>query len=292
MTITVDLPILVNIFQSVRNLEAGNQNLQTEIRDLRTDFTTRLEALEAQLAFQPPIQSLAGVNPNLSQELADDTTHVHGDLGTQEEDDVEEAFRIQMDDRLSEDVRPHEDDPAQEANLTREGENNPAHQDDTAHNDLTGKDEREATDINGSSPSIDEGITLVAQPVVPPPAAGTKRKRTVRDAPARNNYLGFMVRSSDTQLAENRGEQAKAPSRSESPFDNNVRHDHSLDDIIPAAAPQALQASSRPSAPPRRRETKKAKEAGLDEFVAEKQEDFTIRYDQILLLSNMYKANP
>ncbi|KAH0005890.1 hypothetical protein KCU78_g12621, partial [Aureobasidium melanogenum] len=46
MTVTIDAPVLDDVFQSVRDFEA-------EVRDLRIDFTTRMEASEAQLANYP-----------------------------------------------------------------------------------------------------------------------------------------------------------------------------------------------------------------------------------------------
>lgn len=204
MTVTIAVPILASIYQSVRDLE-------TEVRNLEATFSTRLEALEAQLARQTTIQSPSDTTiqsppdttTDLPQDIADDITLAPEDLG-------DEDLHVQIDDRS------HSDGLAPKDVIS--------HRDDLA---LTHEEEL-----------IHEEGTAMAEPVIPPPTAGHKRKRTVRDAPARINNSGFIFRSSDAQLAEKRSEHAKAPSRSESPFDNNDRPEPSSD-VIPAVRPRS-----------------------------------------------------
>ncbi|KAG9526424.1 hypothetical protein KCU93_g5520, partial [Aureobasidium melanogenum] len=266
MTITVDIPMLANIFQSTHDLRTEVHNLQMEIRDLRTDFSTRLEAVEAQLARQPTIQSASNAIFNLSQNIVEDTTLAHEDPAHQEEDWInDENLYVQMDDRLDHDDLPQQGDIIQEDedivtqediitcthNIVRNHEeivthtqqDDVTHEDDFTHNHEDGvtQGDRESlahevgqSTVTSSSPSVDGGITVVTQPVVPAPAAGIKRKRTVRHTPAYINRSGFMIRSSDDQLAEKRNGEAEGPSGFESPFDDNDDRDDSSDGFVPA----------------------------------------------------------
>ncbi|KAG9752146.1 hypothetical protein KCU73_g6174, partial [Aureobasidium melanogenum] len=290
MTITVDIPMLANIFQSTHDLRTEVHSLQLEIRDLRTDFSTRLEAVEAQLAQQPTIQSPSNAIVNLSQDLVEDTTVA------QEEDRLdEEDLHVQMDDRLDHDDLPQQGDIVQEdedivtqediitrtQNIVRNHEEIVTHtQQDNGDRESLAHEDGQGT-VDSSSPSVDRGITGVAEPVIslPPAAAGIKRKRTIHDAPAYINRSGFMTRSSDAQVAEKRNGEAKGPSRSKSPFDNNDDRDESLDGVDeippkPPVRPQLPPSTSTQTVPPRR---PRAEEARLDEFVTPKAEDFTIR---------------
>lgn len=304
MTITVDIPMLANIFQSTHNLRTEVHNLQMEIRDLRTDFSTRLEAVEAQLARQPTIQSAPNVTADLPQDFADGPALRHDNSVRQEEDLTLEDIVTQEDvttgtqeDNIvhdDEDLSTHtqqdvvvtqEDARTSEEDLTHENAVTHTHEDreKLAREDGQGS-------INSSSPSVDGGITVVAKPVVPVPAAGTKRKRTVRDTPAYINRSGFMIRSSDDQLAEKRNGEAEGPSRLESPFDNNDDRDDSSDGVDeippkPPVRPQLPPSTSTQTVRPRR---PRAEEAGLDRFVAPKPGESTRRYDQRLM--SMYKA--
>lgn len=294
MTVTVAVPILASIYQSVRGLE-------TEIRDLRVQLFTRLEALET----QPTNQSPSNVVTSPAQDVTDDTTLAYENLGSQGEDRVDKNLRDQ-DDGVQDDLT-YENDLVHGDNLTqRDGiiqedgityedgithEENTTHEENLAHKDEDGlarEDDHRTTSLVGSSPSVDEGITAVAERVIPPPTAGHKRKRTVHDASGRVNHSGFIFRSSDAQLVEKRSEHIRGPSRSESPFDNNHRPEPSSDEI-PAARPRSPPSLIQEQARQRGRKSKKAKEDGLDQFVASKPEDFTIRYDHRLL--DVFKAD-
>ncbi|KAH0360408.1 hypothetical protein KCU65_g9396, partial [Aureobasidium melanogenum] len=316
-TVTIAIPMLDNIFQSVRHLE-------DELRNV----STRLGALELQLAQQTKQSPLNITDP--PRDLVDDTTFGHEDLVHQEEDHINDVnLHVQIDDRLrrddfahtqqddiiqedeniitQEDVFTHtqednigddheenvthtqqdditqedEDVPSQEDDIARTQNNTVIHnrmdivthsqQDDITHTQPDDVNHEEEETVHDSSPSVDEGITVVTQPLIPQPAAaaaaagGKKRKRTIHDAPAHIDRAGFMIRSSDARLAEKRNGEARGSSRSESPF-------------APARPPKAparpqSPSSSKPKARPRR---PKATEAGLDEFVAPKPEDFTI----------------
>jgi hypothetical protein len=277
-----------------------------EIRDLRTDFSTRLEAVEAQLARQPTIQSASNAVFNLSQNIVEGTTLAHEDPAHQEEDWInDENLYVQMDDRLDHDDLPQEDEDivTQEDIITRTHnivrnheeivthtqQDDVTHEDDFTHNHEDGvtQGDRQSpahevgqSTVTSSSPSVDGGITVVTQPVVPAPAAGIKRKRTVRHTPAYINRSGFMIRSSDDQLAKKRNGEAKGPSRLESPFNDNDDRDDSSDGVDeippkPPARPQPLLTSTQTVRPCRPR----AEEAGLDRFVAPKPGDFIRRYD-------------
>ncbi|KAG9646343.1 hypothetical protein KCU95_g18622, partial [Aureobasidium melanogenum] len=266
MTVTIAIPVLANICQSVRDLEM-------EVHNLRTDFSTRLEALETQLARQQTTRPPSDVITDLPQNIADDTNLEHAILGNQEGNRVdEEDLHVQMDGRF------HENGPAH----THEDNVNHTLEDDVSHTHEDGEGlahEHGQGDVNSSSPSIDEGITGVAKPVISPPPAGAaggkKRKRTIHDAPAYINRSGSKIRSSDAKLAGKRNGEARGPSRSESPFDNDDRDELSdgLDQIPPKPPirPQSP-SSSKPRVRPRR---PGAEEAGLDRFVAHKPGDFT-----------------
>ncbi|KAG9584307.1 hypothetical protein KCU77_g10472, partial [Aureobasidium melanogenum] len=292
MTVTVAVPMLANIFQSTYNLQTEVQNLRTEIRDLRTDFTTRIEALEAQLAWQPTTRPPPDVITDRPQDLVEDATLAHEDRVHHEEDRIDdENLHVQMDDRLDrgdlahtqqDDIIHEDENITHEGTVTHEDVVTRNHEDlftQTQQDDVTHEEEEI---VNSSSPSVDEGITGVAEPVIslPPAAAaagGKKRKRTIHDAPAYINRSGFMTRSSDAQLAEKRNGEAKEPSRSESPFDDNDDRDELSDgvDEIPPKAPARpqLPSMSEPRVGPRRL---RAEEAGLDKFVAPKAESFTV----------------
>ncbi|KAG9675426.1 hypothetical protein KCU95_g18462, partial [Aureobasidium melanogenum] len=323
-TVTIAIPILDNIFQSVRHLE-------DEVRNV----STRLSALELQLAQETTIQSPSNVTANLPHDIADDTTLGHEDP-RQEEDRVDDGnLHVQTNDRFrrhdpahnqqddiiqedeniitQEDVLTHnqednighdheenvthtqQDDIIQEDEdivnqdevLTRTQEMDLSHEDAVTHTQTHEDRESLAREdgqsvIVSSSPSVDVGITVMVKPVVPAPAAaaaataggGKKRKRTIHDAPAHIDRSGFMIRSSDARLAEERNGEVKGPSRSESPFDNSDR-DESSDglDQIPPKPPVGTQLPSS-SKPEVRRRPLRAKEAGLDEFVAPKPGDF------------------
>ncbi|KAH0354330.1 hypothetical protein KCU81_g1519, partial [Aureobasidium melanogenum] len=318
-TVTIAIPILDNIFQSVRHLE-------DEVRNV----STRLSALELQLAQQTK-QSSSNVIADLPHDIADDTTLGHEDP-RQEADRVDDAnLHVQTNDRFRRDDPAHnqQDDIIQEdENITRTQEANINHNHEsvtqqvdanhTQQDDVTQEDENITQEMDlshedavththedresparedgqslivSSSPSVDVGITAMAKPVVPAPAAATaaatagggkKRKRTIHDAPAHIDRSGFMIRSSDARLAEERNGEVKGPSRSESPFDNSNR-DGSSDglDQIPPKPPVGTQSLSS-SKPEVRRRQPRAQEAGLDEFVAPKEEGFTIsRYGRI-----------
>lgn len=107
--------------------------------------------------------------------------------------------------------------------------------------------------VHDSSPSLDEGITVVnlASPL---PVHGKKRKRTAKSAASKSPYInhsGFVVRGSNAQLAQRRHEES-GRSRSESPFDSDNEIQESSDrlDIIPPIRPQpkarASQLKNRP----------------------------------------------
>lgn len=227
MTVTIAIPVLANICQSVRDLEM-------EVHNLRTDFSTRLEALETQLARQQTTRPPSDVITDLPQNIADDTNLEHAILGNQEGNHVdEEDLHVQMDGRFHENgpAHTHEDNVTHEDDITREDvvthrdilihedgstrththEDNVNHtlEDDVSHTHEDGEGlahEHGRGDVNSSSPSIDEGITGVAKPVISPPPAGAaggkKRKRTIHHAPAYINRSGSKIRSSDAQLAE------------------------------------------------------------------------------------------
>ncbi|KAG9744937.1 hypothetical protein KCU73_g8006, partial [Aureobasidium melanogenum] len=284
--------MLANIFQFTHDLRTEVHNLHMEIRDLRTDFSTRLEAVEAQLARQPTIQSASNVTADLPQDFADGPALRHDNLARQEEDLTLEDIVTQEDVTTGtrEDNIVHDDEDLsthtqQDVVVTQEDartyEEDHAHEDAVTHThedrEKLAREDGQGS-INSSSPSVDGGITVVTQPVVPAPAAGIKRKRTVRHTPAYINRSGFMIRSSDDQIAEKRNGEAEGPSRLESPFDNNDDRDDSSDGVDeippkPPVRPQLPPSTSTQTVPPRR---PRAKEAGLDEFVAPKAEDFTI----------------
>ncbi|KAG9958962.1 hypothetical protein KCU61_g7898, partial [Aureobasidium melanogenum] len=284
-------------------------NLRTEIRDLRTDFTTRIEALEAQLARQPTTRPPPDVITVRLQDLVEDATLAHEDRVHQEGDRIDEQnLHVQMDDRLDHDDLTQQDDIIQEDEdiVTREDVITSTQEKEIIHDheksvtrtygesvtqqdDVTHEEEEEA--VNSLSPRVDEGITGVAEPVIPPPPAaaaaagggGKKRKRTIHDAPAYIDRSGFMIRSSDAQLAEKRNGEAKRPSRPESPFDHNDDRDESSDGVeeIPHKAPARPQSSLSPKQRVRPRRPR-AEEAGLDKFVTPKAENFTVsRYGRI-----------
>lgn len=307
-TVTIAIPILDNIFQSVRHLE-------NEVRNV----STRLSTLEVQLAQQTTIQSPSNVTANLPHNIADDTTLGH-------EDRVDDAnLHVQTNNQQDDIIQEDENIITQEDVLTRtqEANINHNHESVTQQDDVTQEDESITQEdtrtqemdlshedavthththegrgspvredgqsvIVSSSPSIDVGITVMVKPVVPAPAAATagggkKRKRTIHDAPAHIDRSGFMIRSSNARLAEERNGEVKGPSRSESPFDNSDR-DESSDglDQIPPKPPVGTQLPSS-SKPEVRRRPPRAKEAGLDEFVAPKPGDFARRYDERLI---------
>ncbi|KAK6008264.1 hypothetical protein QM012_000167 [Aureobasidium pullulans] len=296
MTVSVNIPILNDILQSVHDSQTAIRDLQKEIHGLRTEFATRLQVLETQLVNQSANQSLSDTNTLPAQDVSvvDDTILVREDLGGQEEDRANEGLQVQ--DGL---VHDHEDDDLNHGNvIIHEHEHNhelltqedPVHDQSTTaksdlahkgHDDLNHDDDQVVT--NGSSPSVDAGITI-SRIMIPPSvttaaaiSGNKKRKRTVHDAQARVINSGFIIRGSDAQIAEKRIEDAKGPSRSESPFDNkDDRHTSSDEDVIPSKPPtRKLPSMSQSRAPPRRREPKKAKETGLDEFVSTKLEEIS-----------------
>ncbi|KAI4733733.1 hypothetical protein E4T50_15721 [Aureobasidium sp. EXF-12298] len=192
MTLTVGIPELAELVQT-------NRDLRDEIQNLRTELSGRLQAVETQLAIQ---------NTNIAvplQELVHETSPTH-------------TSHSEHEDRLAHPNGAHpngcnqQDGYVQDDGHVRDGyEDNLVQEHGLAHD---------------SSPSVDEGITVIDRvsppPASPPPAAGRKRKRAVRSVVHQSPYInhsGFVVRGSDTQLAQMRVE--AGPLRSESPFDSN-----------------------------------------------------------------------
>jgi hypothetical protein len=111
------------------------------------------------------------------------------------------------------------------------------------------------------------------------PAAGKKRKRTANSHVGKSPYInhsGFVVRSSDTQLAQRRLE--VSPSRSESPFDSSDKLE-----TLPPVRPR----SKPPMSPPKQHRLQRAEtvvdQTTTDEPILAKLEETTIRYDYRLL---------
>jgi len=222
-TITVNfvIPMLAQLVQS-------NVDLRREVSDLRAQLSTRLDTIESRLPQQANRLSLA-VN---SQDLDHDPTSVHEDRHIGESHHVDQDHDVQSNNSVNQDIHApddYEDDLAQDQNLANEHDLAPEH--DSAHD---------------SSSSVDEGITMV-NPTSPLPVHGKKRKRTVRSAVKSAsgkspyiNHSGFVVRSSDTQLAQRRHEKPGS-SRSESPFDSNIDVHESSDrlEMIPPVRPQS-----------------------------------------------------
>jgi hypothetical protein len=212
----------------------SNHDLRREMSELRTELSNRLHAIETQLATQ---------NTNVAAPLRDlvhDASPTHGsdleheDLNTQTNGDAQQDGHVRDD---------YEDNLVQERDL--------------AHD---------------SSPSVDEGITLIDSPS---PASGRKRKRVTKSAVHQSPYInhsGFVVRGSDTQLAQNKAE--AGPSRSESSFDSSEDGQQSSGrlEMMPPVRPL--------SKPPR---AQRPKTIITDEPVLPEPEEITTRYDYCLL---------
>jgi hypothetical protein len=237
MTLTIGIPELAELVQV-------NRELRDEIQNLRTELSGRLQAVETQLATQ---------NTNIAvplQELVHETSptpasHLeHEDLHAQPNGYNQQDGHVRDDEHVRD---TYEDSLVQEHGL--------------AHD---------------SSPSVDEGITVIHRhSSPPPPAAGRKRKRVTKPAVHQSPYInhsGFVVRGSDAQLAQNKAE--AEPSRSESPFDSIEDGQQSSDrlEMMPPVRPL--------SKPPR---AQRPKTIITDEPVLPEPEEITTRYDYSLL---------
>lgn len=211
-----------------------NRDLRDEIQNLRTELSRRLQAIETQLA-KPNTNIAAPL-----QELVHDISPTHGSHLEHKDHVIQNNGHAHQDGHVRDDQEDARDD----------------HVDDLAHD---------------SSPSVDEGITVIHR-VSPPPAAGRKRKRAVKPAVSKSpyiNYSGFVVRGSDTQLAQRTVE--ARPSRSESPFDSNDDiQDPSSDklEIMPPVRPLSKQ--------PR---AQRPKTIITDEPILPEPEEITTRYN-------------
>lgn len=246
VTVNFDIPMLAQLVQS-------NNDLRREVSGLRTQLSTRLNAIEVRL---PQLTTR-------SQELDYDPTVVHEDPSMDENRRVGHGLDVQGNNFADQDIHAlnhHEDEFAQERG--------PAPEHDSAQD---------------SSPSVDEGIT-VAHRASPPPAHGRKRKRTVKPVAGKSPYInhsGFVVRSSDNQLAERRNGEPR-PLRSESPVDSNEDVQESSDrlDIIPPTRPQS---KARASPPNYRAQRPQTVVDDADGTATDVPQEITLRYDHCSL---------
>jgi len=259
ITVNFDIPMLAQLVQS-------NDDLRREVSDLRAQLSTRLDTIESRLPQQANLSTL----PVNSQDLDHDPTSVHEDRHIGESHHVDQDHDVQSNNSTNQDIYApddYEDDLAQDQNLTN-GHN-------VAHD---------------SSPSVDAGLTVMDN-VSASPAAGRKRKRTAKPAAGKSPYInhsGFVVRSSDTQLAQRRLEEP-GPSRSESPFDSNIDVQESSDrlDTIPPVRPQ----SRVPAAPLRKMRPQRTKTVvdDTDDTFTQASAEITMRYDHCIC--GMSKTN-
>lgn len=243
VTVNFDIPMLAQLVQS-------NNDLRREVSDLRTQLSARLDTIEARLPQQATRSSLAAT-PAHEDRYADEPHYVNQDLDVHTNGFANETSQAQDDLR---------DSLAQEQNLTN-------------GHDL----------IHDSSPSVDEQDATV-DPASPLPIHSKKRKRTVKSATSKSPYInhsGFVVRSSDNQLAQRRLEESR-PSRSESPIESNEDVHESSDrlDIIPPTRPQSKARASPPKQLPQRPQTVFD---DTDETATPVPQEVTLRYDHCCL---------
>jgi hypothetical protein len=251
MTVTVDVPLLAELLQA-------NHDLRREVSDLRTQLSTRVQAIETQLVSQRTDNSTLTIP---SQDLGLDAgavreNHRHEHLH------VDQDLDFQTNGSLHQNVHAQQDFHVQQDNPTQQNE----HVDQDGSSRATSR----------TSPSIDKGLTIINH-VSLPPAAGHKRKRTAKSAVGTSPYInhsGFVVRGSDTQLAQRRAEDF-GPSRSESPFDSTNDHPPSSDqlEIMPPVRPQ----SRPPVLASRHRLQRPVMESEIEEADTFKSEEVTIR---------------
>jgi hypothetical protein len=244
MTVTIDIQVLAELLQA-------NHDLRREVSDLRNEISARIQAIETRLISQRTDHSTLTIP---SQDLAHTVSPVHERRLRHEDLNVDQNLHVQSNES------PHQDVHAQ--------------QDDHTHRHHVDQDDGSRSTSRASSPSIDEGITVVDH-VSPAPAVGRKRKRTAKSHVGKSPYInhsGFVVRSSDTQLAQRRIE--ASPSRSESPFDSSDKLE-----TLPPVRP----GSKLPVSPPRQNRTQRLKtvmeQTTTVEPVAPKPEEVTLRYD-------------
>ena len=265
ITVNFDIPMLAQLVQS-------NNDLRREVSDLRTQLSTRLDAIEARL-HQQIIHA---------QDLDHDITSVHDDRHMDESRRVDQDLDVQSSNSADPDTHTQdddEDDRAQDGNLANE------------HDSAEGPDLVPDHDsAHDSSPSVDAGLTVMDH-VSPLTVAGKKRKRTAKPAASKSPYIihsGFVVRSSDVQLAQRRLEEPR-PSRSESPFDSNIDVRESSDrlDTIPPVRPQ----SRVPAAPLRKMRPQRTRTVmdDTDETFTQASAEITMRYDHCIC--GMSKTN-
>jgi hypothetical protein len=251
MTATVNMPLLAELLQT-------NHDLRREVLDLRVELSARVQAIEAHLTSQRTDHSTLTIP---SQDLVHESRLGHEDLHIDQDLHDQINGNLHQDVHVQQDVQSPQDDQTQQNNHVDQDSN------------------RDTTRI--SSPSIDQGLTIMDH-VSPPPAVGHKRKRTAKPAVGTSPYIShsvFVLRGSDTQLAQRRAEDF-GPSRSESPFDSiNDRPDPSSDrlDYIPPVRPQSI-----PLPPSRRRPQRSqavVEHSDVDETNDLKQKEITMRYD-------------
>jgi hypothetical protein len=250
MTVTVNIPLLAELLET-------NHDLRREVSDLRVELSARVQAIETHLNSQRTDHSMLTVP---SQDLVHESRLGHEDLHIDQDLHDQINGNLHQNVHVQQDIQPPQDDQTQQ-------------------NDHVDQDSNRDTSRT-SSPSVDQGLTIMDH-VSPPPAVGHKRKRTAKPAVGTSphiNHPGFVVRGSDTQLAQRRAEDG-GPSRSESPFDsNNDRHPSSDQvDIMPPVRPQ-----SRPPVPASRHRLQRPQavtEPEMDEADTFKPEEVTIRWN-------------
>jgi hypothetical protein len=253
MTVTIGVPMLTELLQA-------NHDLRREVADLRIELSARVQAVETHLTSQRtdnstltvPSQDFVHNVPPLHEDHRYEDLHVDQDL------DVEINGSSHQNVNTQRDVHTQQDHHAQQHDRVAE----------------------DASSRDTSSPSVDEGLTITDH-VSSLPGVGHKRKRTTRPAVGTSPYInhsGFVVRGSDTQLAQRKAEDP-GPSRSESPFDStNDSPDTSSDrlDYIPPVRPLSRSMASPSRRRPQRAQTD-VEQSDVDE--ANEQGNITLRYN-------------
>jgi hypothetical protein len=250
MTVTVNIPLLAELLQT-------NHDLRREVSDLRIQLSARVQAIETHLISQRTDNSTLTVP---SQDLGPNAASVHERrLG---HEDLHIEHHVQINGSPNQNGHVQQDNPTQQ-------------------NDRVDQDSSSRNTSRTSSPSVDEGLTIMDH-VSLPPVNGRKRKRVVHPTVGTSPYInhsGFVVRDSDSQLAQRESE--AGPSGSESPFDStNDRPEPSSDqlEIMPPVRPQ-----SGPPVPASRHRPQRSQAAVEQSDVHEanefKQEEITLRYD-------------
>jgi hypothetical protein len=249
MTVTFDIPVLAELLQA-------NRDLRTVISDLRIELSTRIQAIETHLTSQRTDHSTLTAT---SRDLTHNVSPIHDPRLRRDDLHVDQDLHVQSNDLPHQDVRAQQDD-------------------NTHRHDHVDQDDGSRSTSRTSSPSVDQGLTVVDY-VSPAPAVGRKRKRTANSHVGKSPYIkhaGFVIRGSDTQLAQRRLE--ASPSRSESPFDSSDKLE-----TLPPVRPR----SRLPVSPPRPHRLQRPKDIvdqnDTEELAVTKPEETSMRYDYRLL---------